>query len=201
MSTLGLAERDTGPWYRHPWPWFIVLLLMTAVVASLWTVYIAFANRDSLVRNDYYDDGAAINRRLELEGRAAVRGLTAEFTVAPGAPRADAQRLRGLRLTLAGDAGGATAFLQLELSHPTDAARDQTIVLTRGPDGAYHGSTSRDIDGRWYASLTPGTGSVEGWRLSQAIRISGSLPTQLGQLDAKANEAHGAAREAGAGTP
>ena len=29
------------PWYRHFWPWFIIVLLGSAVSASLYTVYLA----------------------------------------------------------------------------------------------------------------------------------------------------------------
>lgn len=31
-----------SPWYRHFWPWFIVLLMAVSIAASLSTVVIAF---------------------------------------------------------------------------------------------------------------------------------------------------------------
>lgn len=34
------------PWYHHSWPWFIVVLMVVSVGASLSTVYIAYVNRD-----------------------------------------------------------------------------------------------------------------------------------------------------------
>lgn len=34
-------ERDTQPWYKYFWPWFIIVLLGSAVSASLYTVYLA----------------------------------------------------------------------------------------------------------------------------------------------------------------
>ncbi len=30
-----------APWYKHAWVWFIIALPTTAVVASLYTVYVA----------------------------------------------------------------------------------------------------------------------------------------------------------------
>ncbi|MEE4173374.1 MAG: FixH family protein [Xanthomonadales bacterium] len=40
------------PWYREPWPWIIIGLLGTVVVASLITFWIAASNPDGLVVDD-----------------------------------------------------------------------------------------------------------------------------------------------------
>jgi hypothetical protein len=34
-------EANSGPWYRHFYPWLIIVLLGSAVCASLYTVYLA----------------------------------------------------------------------------------------------------------------------------------------------------------------
>ena len=62
-----------GPWYVHFWPWFIVALLGTTVVAGLTTVYIAASGADSLVVDDYYKEGKAINRDLAQDHEAQLR--------------------------------------------------------------------------------------------------------------------------------
>ena len=36
-----MSDRDTKPWYRYFWPWFIIALLGMSVSASLYTVYLA----------------------------------------------------------------------------------------------------------------------------------------------------------------
>ena len=41
-----VEEQDTGPWYLHFWPWFLVALLGISVAASLWTVHVAFGLGD-----------------------------------------------------------------------------------------------------------------------------------------------------------
>lgn len=33
-----------APWYKHAWVWFIIALPFSAVVASLYTVYVAYEN-------------------------------------------------------------------------------------------------------------------------------------------------------------
>lgn len=38
-----------APWYKHAWVWFIIALPATAVVASLYTVYIAKQNAPQVI--------------------------------------------------------------------------------------------------------------------------------------------------------
>ena len=40
------------PWYREPWPWIIIGLLGTVIVASFVTLWIAASNPDGLVVDD-----------------------------------------------------------------------------------------------------------------------------------------------------
>ena len=71
---------DTKPWYRQFWPWFIIALPASAVIAGLTTVYIAFDEPDGLVVDDYYKEGLAINQTLARDQRAAQLGLSALVT-------------------------------------------------------------------------------------------------------------------------
>lgn len=44
------AHADTNaPWYRQFWPWFIIALPASAVVASFITLWLAVTNPDQLV--------------------------------------------------------------------------------------------------------------------------------------------------------
>jgi hypothetical protein len=58
------------PWYRQFWPWFLIALPATSVVAGLTTLAIAIRNQDSLVRDDWYKDGKAINQSLARDAEA-----------------------------------------------------------------------------------------------------------------------------------
>ena len=40
------------PWYRQFWPWFIIALPASAVVASFITLWIAISNPDQVVVDD-----------------------------------------------------------------------------------------------------------------------------------------------------
>lgn len=46
-------------WYRHAWPWFIVILLAVSVLGSLATVVIAFRHQDIDVRRVHSIDEAS----------------------------------------------------------------------------------------------------------------------------------------------
>jgi hypothetical protein len=43
---------EPSPWYHHFWPWFIVLLLGISVIASLYTVSLAYRLGDIEVAAD-----------------------------------------------------------------------------------------------------------------------------------------------------
>ena len=60
------------PWYRQAWPWFLISLPATAVVAGLITFYLAARGWDGPVANDYYKQGLAINEELTRSNRASL---------------------------------------------------------------------------------------------------------------------------------
>src|SRR5574340_668345 len=63
------------PWYREPWPWFLMSLPAVAVAAGLTTAWIAFKTADGLVVGDYYKEGLAINQTLERDDAARAGGM------------------------------------------------------------------------------------------------------------------------------
>ena len=44
-----MTDRDTQPWYKYFWPWFIIVLLGSAVCASLYTVYLASSTSEPVL--------------------------------------------------------------------------------------------------------------------------------------------------------
>ena len=45
-------EENTGPWYRHSWPWFLVVLMLVSMAASLGTVVVAVGLGDLSVTTE-----------------------------------------------------------------------------------------------------------------------------------------------------
>ena len=154
-----MIREDTQPWYRQFWPWFIIALPASAVVAGLTTVWISLQTTDSLVIAS--DDGMQIvaERRLNAEQLATELNLAAviEVNLDTGAVQA-AMR--------SGDFESVPAALELEFSHPAFADRDQLVTLHRAlPDAegnpVWSGHFVNVPDGRWYVTLKSG----DDWRL------------------------------------
>ena len=56
------------PWYRQFWPWAIISIPATTVVACAIMITLAILSDDGLVSDDYYREGLAINKRLNADG-------------------------------------------------------------------------------------------------------------------------------------
>lgn len=154
--TNPLPGGDTQPWYRQFWPWFLIILPASVVVAALATAYIANRGADDLVVTDYYKDGLAINRQLEKKQRATKLGISATL-------RFNADRVS---VDMVGPI--AETELQLLLSHPMEADRDFTVTLTRVSPNVYSGILAHAITPHWHWTLAPPEGQV--WRLDGDVQ-------------------------------
>lgn len=135
-------------WWKQPWPWIIIGMLSTTVVASLVTVYIAASTHDSLVVDDYTKQGKAINQRLERDREAERLGIvitpTLEFL------EGDLIRIR-LAYKAADSQAIAPEFLRLTLSHPTLANQDVSLSLVQVGPGLYQAQVAGLPAGRYYS--------------------------------------------------
>lgn len=166
MSTSGAIP--AAPWYRQFWPWFLIAIPAISVVGGVSVVVVAVRNADSVVADDWYKRGLAINVDLERERLAADLGISAALSVDGGG--------RGVQVGLQGGATDGERALTLELHHPTHAERDVVLGLVRGPDGAFHGTAPTDVRGRWHASLAPDNGA---WRLAGTFSLTATAPARL----------------------
>jgi uncharacterized protein len=48
------------PWYRHAWPWLLIIPPLGAVVGGGITLYLAVTRPDPLVRKDCFRDGVTM---------------------------------------------------------------------------------------------------------------------------------------------
>ncbi len=154
------------PWYREPWPWFLISLPATAVIAGLTTVWIAAKSADGLVVGDYYKAGLAINQTLARDEAARTLALTATLQHQDDA----------LVLTLGGSLTAYPDQLMLTLAHPTRQGQDQTLALNHAGKGQYRTSMPAMPDGKWQAQLTD---SASAWRLSGVLHTPFSTPVTL----------------------
>ncbi len=160
-----MDTEDAKPWYRQFWPWFLIALPATAVVASLYTVWLAASSPDALVVDDYRRIGKATHARQERDRAAAALNARALITL----ENADAVRVE-LKL----DEPRPEA-LWMELVHPTLADRDRTIPLSWN-GSAWQGRLPVDPESRWYVQVAPEDGA---WRLAGAL-APGQTRLELG---------------------
>jgi uncharacterized protein len=156
--TKPLPGADTQPWYRQFWPWFLIALPASVVVAALATAYIAHRGADDLVVQDYYKDGLAINRQLEREDRATQMGLSATLQFSDDS----------VRVLMTGPV--TDAALRLSLSHPMEADQDFTVTLAGTGPGIYSGTLAQPIAPHWHWTIEPS--KENSWRLDGAVRAA-----------------------------
>lgn len=153
------------PWYRQFWPWFLISLPLTAVIAGIATLFIAAHNPDGLVADNYYKEGLAINQELDRDRHAAALGLSALVRIETTAHR--------LVLTLDGPANaGQAGDIELRMIHPTRSHLDRTLALTRESGNRWSAALDNPAPGRWHLQLESASGE---WRLTGRL----ALPEQL----------------------
>ncbi len=154
-----MVREDTKPWYRQFWPWFIIALPASAVVAGLTTLWISMQTTDSLVLVP--EEGV----KTEADRQVAAARLASELGLAG---IVDIDKSTGVVTVVMrrGDRQDAPVTLEFEMSHPAFADRDRRITLNKAmPDAegnpVWVGHFVSVPEGRYYAVLK----STE-WRLS-----------------------------------
>ena len=146
------------PWYKQFWPWFLIAVPIITLIMGGVLLKLAISTEDSLVVDDYYKEGKAINATLDKEIMARKRNITTELTVNDG------------RIALKFHSGipqDGTA-LKLSFYHVTLEERDTSILLARDAQGVYRGSTEVSLDGKWRISLTP---IDESWKIQNVVQL------------------------------
>jgi hypothetical protein len=150
-----LPTYDNKPWYRQFWPWFLMALPGSVVIAGFTTLYIANIHSDDLVADDYYKNGLAINRVLEKNAQAQALGIEAElhfFTVA---------KTWNVEVQITGIEAGSE--LNLSLSHPLEADQDFDVQLIQSEADVYTASLPAPVAAHWHW-IIESSGSAP-WRL------------------------------------
>jgi hypothetical protein len=154
------------PWYREFWPWFLMSLPATAVIAGVTTLVIAIQSADGMVVGDYYKAGLAINQTLARDNAAYAMALTATVKSESGA----------LLLTLGGRMPSYPEQLTLTLAHPTRSGMDQTLTLHHTGGGHYRAVLPAMPAGKWHVQLVNGAST---WRISGVIHLPLGQPITL----------------------
>ncbi len=161
MHTTNPTGLDDKPWYAQFWPWFLISLPATAVVAGLITLQLAIDTNDGLVSDDYYKEGLAVNKDLAKDALTRQLGLEAYASFDP--------KTRELGVTLRQRDGTPIEALTLDLIHPTRAHHDLHITMTAQGQGRFITKLPAVIPtAYWHIRLSPPDGS---WRLENRLHL------------------------------
>lgn len=169
-------------WYREPWAWYIVIILLISFGWGSFQVYTAFTHQDSVVVDDYYKNGKSINQDMTRIQNANTLGIE-------GILMADAL-LGEVRVTLQGNLAKWPQNLKLHFLSPVFADQDQSLTLTRSfstsdTHATYVGQLSAPVLGRYYLQLEtqdeliPEVGYETGWKITQEVRVTADTPIKL----------------------
>lgn len=172
-----LRDGDTQPWYRQFWPWFLIVLPGTVVVAALGTVYIAMRHADDLVMDDYYKSGLAINQRLGRQRIASEMGMEAQLMLLE---RRVQLRLQAPQLVDAGNYAKTLANIRLRFSHPLEADRDFSLTLSAAAPGLYVAELPVSVSPNWHWALDAGSDSL--WQINGSLTAGDFLDQQYQSL-------------------
>ena len=153
-----MAHAQQAPWYRHRWPWLLMLGPLAAVLGGIATVYFAVTTNDGLVVDDYYKQGLAINKTLERGWRAGDLGLVAHVRVA--------RETVTIQLD-AKDPATLPEAIKLKLIHQGRAGMDRRLDAVLA-NGAYEVSILGLPPGHWQFDIEDAAGS---WRLAATMAL------------------------------
>ncbi len=154
------------PWYKQFWPWFLIALPASVVVASLFTVTLFTKNKVSLVAEDYYKEGKGINIDLSRLRKADELDISAELA-------ADDE---SAIFTL--DKGQLDQFptLNVTFQHRTLADRDMEMMVNADATGRYRLTLNEPLSGPWYVEVNSFDGA---WALNARANFPSSVPVKL----------------------
>jgi len=148
MSTLKKS------WYKQFWPWFLILLPLTVVVAAIETYILATDNKPDMVVDHYYKVGQSINADLALLRAAKSLNINADVTE------------RGNNLAIKLHNVNDKSAIKLSLHHSAFAQRDITKMLIANTDGTYYFDNNKLLDGKWRIRIEPFN---KKWRIERNI--------------------------------
>jgi hypothetical protein len=157
------------PWYKQFWPWFLMSLPFSVVIAMIITLSIASQYSNPMVVDDYYKKGRGINAEVAKVEAAQALNISFDFQ----------QRGQQFELSYHSGAPQQLTALKIAFYHSTQAERDFTVTLSADANGVFRGELPNNASGKWTLTITPFDNS---WRLSQQIMLPSSLLKRLQPL-------------------
>ena len=156
ISLHGQAPQ-AAPWYRHRWPWLLMLGPVVVVIAGVFTGWLAWTRQDAMVVDDYYKQGKAINHDLRRDRAASLLGMGFHMRYD------DATHTLSGTLTRAGK--GAAMPIRLHLTHATQPQKDVHLEVQPDANGHFQMRVPALQRTRWNVLVES---ALRDWRLAGA---------------------------------
>ncbi|SFD23083.1 FixH family protein [Massilia yuzhufengensis] len=150
-----MHPQSDAPWYRHRWPWFLMIGPALVLVGGVVMTVLAVSRPDAMVVGDYYKQGKAINQELRRDRAATRLGLAFE-----AAYEARAGRISG-RLTSFGIP--VAAPFHIRLAHPTQPGKDRVLEALPDAQGRFSAHAPSLEPTHWQVVVE---GGARDWRLA-----------------------------------
>ncbi len=140
-----MEELDSKPWYKQFWPWFLICIPLSSFIVGGIVVSYATDGTNSLVVDDYYKEGKAINARLDKIEKAKELNITTTLSINDDL----------ISVEFLSGAPQSRQALKLDFYHVTQEAKDFFVLLSADANGIYRAQTDTNINGKWRLRLTP----------------------------------------------
>lgn len=146
------------PWFKQFWPWFLIAVPLSSFIVGFVVIRFATNTTDSLVVDDYYKEGRAINANLDKEEHARYLNITSDLTIKDGA----------IAVKFHSGIPQDGNALKLSFYHVTLQDKDISLLLSRDASGIYRGFVDDSLAGKWRVTLTP---HDEQWKIQNVLTL------------------------------
>ena len=161
-------REDTKPWYKQFWPWFLISLPLSVVIAAIYTINLAIETQDGLVTDDYYKEGLAIHKDADSAAAARRLGIAGDLTYDSDTG--------AVTLRVDQPLPQGTGLLTLRLTHPTLPNQDQMTQLTPLDERSLSGRIAPLNPAPWKIAVYP---DDKGWRIDGRLVVPEAAVARL----------------------
>jgi hypothetical protein len=151
---------DARPWYRHVWPWLLMLPPIASVCGGVTMIWLATSTPATLVVEDYAEIEAITAARFSADAQAATRGLAAQAQL----ERVTPDEL-SISIALTDPSAAPAGMLHLQFRHATDSTGDRDVIAQQ--IGSEYKARVQLREGTYLLEIEPVDRS---WRLATRLQ-------------------------------
>ncbi|XOV77990.1 MAG: FixH family protein [Aestuariibacter sp.] len=148
-------------WYKQFWPWFLIVIPLSSMIVGTLVVYLATTGQDSLVSDDYYKEGKAINLDITKVKKARQLGLVGLMRISED----------NLSLEFESRLPPDSAAIKAQFFHTTLATEDFSVMLTKDAKNRFSGTLPTNLNGKWRVTISAFDDS---WKIQKRVGLPNS---------------------------